>query len=117
MPATCSSSENLFLSLLGREYVRAAGAADAVGGVQPKLVVEPGTARELAEILRLSNEAGLAVIPRGGGTKLGWGNPPAPADLILSTPPLNEIIQHAWADLPLTVQPPSPLHQFHETLP
>jgi len=60
MTATASSSENLFLSLLGSEYVRAAGAADAVGGLQPKLVVEPGTERELAEILRLSNEGGVA---------------------------------------------------------
>src|SRR5258707_11364864 len=103
MTATASSSENLFLSLLGSEYVRAAGAADAVGGVQPKLVVEPGTARELAEILRLSNEAGLAVIPRGGGAKLGGGNPPARAGLILSTARLNEIIEHARVDLTVTV--------------
>src|SRR5260370_8215655 len=100
MTATASSSENLFLSLLGSEYVRAAGAADAVGGVQPKLVVEPGTARELAEILRLSNEAGLAVIPRGGGTKLGWGNPPPRPDLILSPPPPNQIFVHTSAALP-----------------
>src|SRR5258708_15692316 len=102
MTATASSSENLFLSLLGSEYVRAAGAADAVGGVQPKLVVEPGTARELAEILRLSNEAGLAGIPRGGGAKLRWGNPPARAGFIFSTAPLDEIIQDALADLTVT---------------
>src|SRR5258707_14353089 len=83
MTATASSSENLFLSLLGSEYVRAAGAADAVGGLQPKLVVEPGTERELAEILRLSNEGGVAVIPRGGGTKPSRGKPPRGADLLL----------------------------------
>src|SRR5258707_507031 len=116
MTATASSSENLFLSLLGSEYVRAAGAADAVGGVQPKLVVEPGTARELADVLRLSNDAGLAVIPRGGGTKLGWGNPPARADLILSTARLNEIIEHAWADLTVTVEAGCTIQRLQETL-
>ncbi len=116
MTATASSSENLFLSLLGSEYVRAAGAADAVGGVQPKLVVEPGTARELAEILRLSNEAGLAVIPRGGGAKLGWGNPPVRADLILSTARLTKIIEHAWADLTVTVEAGCTIQKLQETL-
>src|SRR6266704_3538516 len=80
------------IALLGPDHVRPASLADAVAGVHPKLVVDPGTEKELAEVLRLSNEAGLAVIPRGGGTKLGWGNPPSRADLILSTARLGEII-------------------------
>src|SRR5258708_22653045 len=84
-----------FIALGGNEYVRAATAADAVAGAQPKLVIEPGTERELAEILRLSNEAGLAVIPRGGGTKLGWGNSLSRAGGILSTARMTEIIEHA----------------------
>src|SRR5258708_2524680 len=46
-----------FIALAGNEYVRAATAADAAAGAQPKLVIEPGTERELAEILRISNEA------------------------------------------------------------
>src|SRR6266481_3381661 len=80
-----------FIAIVGNENVRAASAADAVAGVQPKLVIEAGTESEIAEILRLSNAADLAVIPRGGSTKLGWGNPPSRADLVLSTARLNEI--------------------------
>ena len=91
-------------AIVGQDHLRPATASDAVGGAQPKLIVEPGTEKELAEVLRLSNEAGVAVIPRGGGTKLGWGNPPARADLILSTARLNKIIEHAWADLTVTVE-------------
>src|SRR5712675_3093216 len=105
-----------FIALVGNEYVRAATAADAVAGAQPKLVIEPGTESELAEVLRLSNEAGLAVIPRGGGTKLGWGNPPARADLILSTARLNEIIEHAWADLTVSVEAGCTIQRLQETL-
>jgi glycolate oxidase FAD binding subunit len=105
-----------FIALVGNEYVRAATAADAVAGAQPNLVIEPGTEGELAEVLRLSNEAGLAVIPRGGGTKLGWGNPPARADLILSTARLNEIIEHAWADLTVTVEAGCTIQRLQETL-
>src|SRR5256884_6112651 len=105
-----------FIALVGNEYVRAATAADAVARAQPKLVIEPGTERELAEILRLSNEAGLAVIPRGGGTKLGWGNSPARADLILSTVRMTEIIEHAWADLTVTVEAGCTIQRLQETL-
>src|SRR5213592_2915920 len=111
-----SALRHKFMAIVGNENVHAATAADAVAGVQPKLVIEPGAERELAEILRLSNEAGLAVIPRGNGTKLGWGNPPTRADLILSTTRLNEIIEHAWADLTVTVEAGCTIQRLQETL-
>jgi glycolate oxidase FAD binding subunit len=121
--ATQSQSTNLhsslrykLISFLGPEHVHAAGPADAVAGVQPKAVVSPGNERELAEVLRLSNEAGLGVIPRGGATKLGWGNPPARADLVLSTARLNEITEHAWADLTVSVEAGCTIHKLQETL-
>src|SRR5712691_6893245 len=104
------------IALAGNEYARSATAADAVAGVQPKLVVEPGTEGELAEILRLSSEAGVVVIPRGGGTKLEWGNSPARAGLILSMARMKEIIEHAWADLTVTVQAGCTIQRLQETL-
>jgi len=105
-----------FIAIVGNENVRAATAADVVAGVQAKLVIEPGTESEVSEILRLSNAAGLAVIPRGGGTKIGWGNPPTRADLILSTVRLNEIIEHAWADLTVSVGAGCTIQRLQETL-
>jgi glycolate oxidase FAD binding subunit len=105
-----------FVARVGNEHVRATTPAHAVAGVQPKLVIEPGTEAELAELLRLSNEAGLAVIPRGGGTKLGWGNPPSRADLILSTARLTAIIEHAWADLTVSVEAGCTIQRLQETL-
>ncbi len=111
-----SALRNKFIALAGDGYARTATAADAVAGVQPKLVIEPGTEHELAEVLRLSNEAGLAVIPRGGGTKLGWGNSPARASLILSTVRLTEIMEHAWADLTVSVEAGCTIRRLQETL-
>src|ERR1700674_3917239 len=111
-----SSLRYKFIALVGNEYVHAATAADSAAGVQPKLVIEPGTETELAEVLRLSNEAGLAVIPRGGGTKLGGGNRPARADLILSTARLTGIIEYAWADLTVSVEAGCTIQRLQETL-
>jgi glycolate oxidase FAD binding subunit len=102
-PALHSSLRYRLISFLGPDHVHAASDADSVAGVQPKLVIVPGSESELAEALRLVSEAGLAVIPRGGGTKLGWGNPPSRADVILSMARLNEITEHAWADLTVSV--------------
>ncbi len=111
-----SALRDKFIALAGNEHVRAATAADAVAGIQPKLVIAPGTENELAEVLRLADEAGLGVIPRGGGTKLGWGNPPARADLILSTARLTEILEHAWADLTVTVEAGCTIQRLQQTL-
>jgi glycolate dehydrogenase FAD-binding subunit len=104
------------IALLGPGHVRPASPSEAVSGVQPHLILEPATEQHLAETLRLANEAGLAVIPRGGATKLGWGNPPSRADLILSTARLNRILEHAWADLTVTVEAGCTIQILQQTL-
>src|ERR1700757_1842464 len=83
---------------------REAGPEDAVAGVQPRMIFEPRNETEVATALRVADNAGLSVIPRGGGTKTAWGNPPARADLILSTVRMNQVIEHAWADLTVSVE-------------
>jgi glycolate oxidase FAD binding subunit len=86
-------------AVLGQEHLRAATAADAVDGVAPRMIAEPGSAEDLAACLRWARGAGLKVTPRGGGTKMGWGNPPAACDLLLSTARLDRVGEHAWADM------------------
>ena len=91
-------------AIAGAEHLRAAGAGDGVVGVQPQMVLEPGSETELAAALRCAEGAGLSVLPRGGGTKVGWGNPSVRADLIVSTARLDRVIEHAWADLTVSVE-------------
>jgi len=98
------------------KHVRRAGVNDAVVRVQPSFVVEPGSEQELGKVLNLANAAGLAVIPRGGGTKAEWGNPPVRADVILSTARLNRVLEHAWADLTVSVEAGCTIAQLQETL-
>ena len=108
--------EERCLALLGRGNVRRAGDDDSVCGVLPTLVVEPGTEQEVARVLQLADEQHLAVLPRGGGTKLGWGNPPSGADILLSTARLNRVLAHAWSDLTVTVEAGCTVERLQQTL-
>jgi glycolate oxidase FAD binding subunit len=103
-------------SIAGTENVRAATSDDRIGGLQPQIVVSPANEQQLAQILRAANDAGLAVTPRGGGTKLAWGNPAQRADMILSTARLNAVVEHAHSDLTVTVEAGCTLKQLAETL-
>jgi len=91
-------------AIAGAEQVRSAGPGDRVAGVQPEAVFEPDSEKELAAALHCAEAAGLSVVPRGGGTKTSWGNPPMCADLSLSMARLNRVIEHAWADLTVSVE-------------
>ena len=102
--------------IIGPGHVRATGAEDAVRGILPALIVEPGTEQEVADVLRAADDAGLAVIPRGGGTKLEWGNAPEQADVVLSTARLSRVLAHAWSDLTATVEAGCAVGQLQETL-
>ena len=56
------------------------------------------------------------MIPTGGGTKLDWGNPPRKADVILSMRRQNRVIEHAWADLTVTVEAGCTIAELQRTL-
>ncbi len=91
-------------AIVGDEHVRAATPADAIDGVQPQFVIEPGNEQEVARVLKVADAAGLALAPRGGGTKLRWGNRPQRLDAVLSLARMDRVIEHAAADLTVTVE-------------
>ncbi len=99
-----SAIEEKLRTAVGPQNLRAATESDHVSGVFAQFVVEPDDERQLAHLLAAANEADITVIPRGGGTKLDWGNPPKRADAILSLAKFNRIEEHAWADLTVTVE-------------
>ena len=116
MTPISAALESSFRAILGADQIHTTTLADSICGVQPQLILESTTEEQLASALRVANETGLAVIPRGSGTKHGWGNPPTRADLILSTRRLNRIIEHAWADLTVTVEAGCTIQALQETL-
>src|SRR5207253_8153758 len=82
----------------------------------PLVAAEPADDRQTASVLRCANQAGLAVIPCGGGTKLDWGNPPRRADVLVSMRRQNQVIEHAWADLTVTVEAGCTVAKLQSTL-
>ena len=102
--------------IVGEEHAREATPEDAVDGAQPSFVAEPGSVEETSELLRFAAEEGLAVSPRGGGTKISLGNPPRGLDLVLSTARMNEVIEHVPGDQVVRVQAGIKLQDLQERL-
>jgi glycolate oxidase FAD binding subunit len=82
---------------------RAAAPEDAVDGVQPQRVLEPDDAGGVAAALAEATAARRSTVVRGGGTKTGWGRPPAKVDQVLSTARLHAPLIHRDGDLTATV--------------
>jgi glycolate oxidase FAD binding subunit len=83
---------------------RPAQPGDAVAGVMPRFAAAPATVAEASELLRAAAAHDLAVVPRGGRSKLGWGAPPRRVDLIVDTSGLDRVVEHAAGDLVARVQ-------------
>jgi len=87
-----------------------------VDGVEPKVVVSPGSIQAAAEVLGAAHREGWAVIPRGGGTAMGLGNIPSRAEVVLSTLHLRAPVLHYPADLTATAQAGTPIAHLQQQL-
>jgi glycolate oxidase FAD binding subunit len=96
--------------------VRPATPADAVAGVEPQIVAAPASTSEASTLLRAASDLGLAVVPRGTGSRLHWGNPPERCDLVIETTGMDEVVEHAAGDLVATVQAGVRLDRLAEVL-
>jgi len=78
-------------------------AAFKIGGKPPALIARPLSHEAAARVLARANEAGLAVVPWGGGTGRRMGYPPARYDVVLSTGGLSETVDFLRDDLTVVV--------------
>lgn len=58
----------------------------------------------VGRVLAVASAEGLAVVPAGGGVRLGWGAAPRRVDVLLSLAGLDRILDHEPADLTLSVE-------------
>lgn len=91
-------------------------ASHVVDGKQPALVCSPAAAEQIAAALRVCVEAEAAVVPWGGGTAMGVGNPPRRADVALTMGGVNHLVEHDDANLTATVQSGITLMALQEIL-
>jgi glycolate oxidase FAD binding subunit len=94
--------------IIGSQHVltdTAALAACEVDGLRPSVVTQPGSAADVAEIVKLCAAERLALIPMGGRSKLGIGMPPSKYDLALDLSRMNRVLAYDPGDLTLGVEP------------
>jgi glycolate dehydrogenase FAD-binding subunit len=77
----------------------------AICGVTPAAVARPGSAEEVAEVVRFAGAENLAIVPCGARTKLNIGAPPQRCDIALDLSGLDRITAYDPADLTLAVEP------------
>src|SRR5437763_1288317 len=107
MSVAGSSIGEAFVSIAGRDRVRddfEALAAATVDGLRPRWVVRPASIEQLSRVLALACDGRLGVIPRGAGSSLELGNPPARVDVVLELAELDQVIEYNPDDLTITVQ-------------
>lgn len=88
---------------------RPATGSDVVSGVPARFVAAPSNLAEMSETVAAAHRDDLAVVIRGNGTKLDWGNPPARLDLIIDTRRLSGTVEHAAGDLITVVRAGTPV--------
>ncbi len=103
-------------SIVGPEHISPTTPQDAVDGILPQMVAEPASQQEVATVLKVAASAGLRVMPRGGGTKMEWGNRALAGDLVLSMRRMNRLLEHAYGDMTATVEAGCTFQQLQDTL-
>lgn len=87
-----------------------------VDGLIPDASVAPATIEQLQTVLSEAYNAGVSVVPIGGGAHLGAGNVPTSYDVAISLSDMNRIVAHEPADLTVTVEPGVRLTELRATL-
>jgi len=64
----------------------------------------PTSTEEASAMLADAAARGLTILPRGGGSRLNWGNPVTACDLIVDTTRMDQVIEHVAGDLVVRVQ-------------
>ncbi|MBA2442956.1 MAG: FAD-binding oxidoreductase [Rubrobacter sp.] len=103
-------------SIVGDANAREATENDAIDGVAPHFVAEPESVEDLSRLMSFASGEGLAIAPRGAGTKLSIGNPPSELDLVVGTANLGGIIEYVPGDQVVRVEAGISLEDLQERL-
>lgn len=109
--------------IVGERNVQAVGPDPAselssfvVDGKSPQVVVHPGSIEQLSQVMAYCHQQERAVIPIGGGTQLGLGEPPDRYDVAVCLSRLDRIVAHEPDDMTVTVEAGVTLAQLQDHL-
>jgi len=88
----------------------------SIDGVVPGCAVSPGSAEEVAAVLRLAGERDLVVVPAGGFTRQSTGRTPSRVDVILRTGRLGKLEHYDPGDLTMGIGAGATLAEVEQTL-
>jgi len=88
-------------------------AAHAIDRRQPRLVVQPETTAQAADILALAGRERFAVVPWGQGTQMHLGQTPERYDLALSLAKLTRVVDYDVANFTLIAEAGMPLCEVY----
>lgn len=71
----------------------------------PDAIVSPRNTEEVSEILKVCNQYGVPIVPRGSGTNLCAGTCPTEGGVVLLFKHMNQILEIDEENLTITVQP------------
>ena len=75
-----------------------------VDGRTPDAAVFPGSTDQISAVVSLAAEAGVSILPWGGGTGSGVGAPPLAPGIVLGLSRMNRMLEHEPGDLTTTVE-------------
>jgi glycolate oxidase FAD binding subunit len=106
MPPELDDLQRRLSGIVGGDQVREGTAATgfSVDGVAPSLVVHPGSQEEVAAVVVACGRAGAVVVPWGGGTSIGIGNPPSRLDVVVCVDRLARIVEFDEANLNVSAE-------------
>ncbi len=119
MATSVRSLVDALTAIVGREALRddaPARAAAAIDGVSPRVVVRPSSLEQVAGVIAFAHEERLSVCPRGSGSALGSGAPPARVDVVLDLATLDRVREFNPDDLTVSVECGVTLGALNETV-
>jgi glycolate oxidase len=90
--------------------------ADEHYAKMPEIVVKPGTAQEIADIMKLANKEMIPVTPRGAGSGLSGGATPVCGGISLSVERMNKILEVDEKNMMVTVEGGVVTNQINDVL-
>jgi glycolate oxidase FAD binding subunit len=111
-----ASVDRDLLAIVGEANISRDSDGFDINGIVPAVAVYPGTAEEVAAVLKLANERDLVVAPAGGLTKQQIGGVPERVDILLSTTRMNRIEEYDPGDLTIAVGAGMPFAEMQRKL-